>query len=516
MMRIYLTIALCFFYIISFSQNTYVKSIPLKVTYANDIVYTPNGDCIFTQMIKESDSSQSQNLYSIRTNKNGKTLWEKAYGISSFRASLSYMKTFATSDNGLLVFTKAYDLDLKKQTSLILKTDSLGNVQWSKSSFAVSGYFEIRPNDIIEDAEGNFILLYTLRKTTNIYEDYKLQIVKLNTSGDIIFQTGLEHLYEARTYQNFYPSSITEMKGGGYAITLSYDCAECQDGPQPYLLYTNKSGGIISYTSYGPSISKYGEYAAPIAIVKKGNDNFMFGQMLASINNNWVQKYYCIPMSKTGAPLGSTLIPMDTFALQKFIQINDIPYLKMLGSIYTPKHELIRYQYARKSDYGLVKGVILAKYDSLGRLCPNGNLHVFDTLLTRSAGIGPQITGGRRFVDTLIPSNAIITVTSMHASNTDCSGSFETVAIQKPAALQLSITPNPVNSAALLRFSSTTTVTMWLTIVDVTGNIFKRESLLVSTGKNSISLNLSALPHGAYLLNLTSKTQNASVRFVKE
>ncbi|MDX1700691.1 MAG: hypothetical protein R3250_08745, partial [Melioribacteraceae bacterium] len=127
----------------------------------------------------------------IKTDSMGNILWEKSFGSNAVEL-LRDLKP--TSDNGFII-TGWGGADVYSGKFTMIKTDSLGEIIWSKSLFTGEGY------GVIETSDNNYIA------TGTIDHDY-ICIIKLDSNGDEI-------------WRNVFPNAI---------FGFGQDVIETQDG----------------------------------------------------------------------------------------------------------------------------------------------------------------------------------------------------------------------------------------------------------------------------------------------
>ena len=81
-------------------------------------------------------------------------------------------------------------------------------------------------------------------------------------------------------------------------------------------------------------------------------------------------------------------------------------------------------------------------------------------------------------------------------------------------ANQLSIQPNPARDYAELLYSTNIAANVILTISDVTGKTISQETRTVTEGDNKLSLDISNLQRGYYLVMVTNQNQMQYARLV--
>jgi hypothetical protein len=81
----------------------------------------------------------------------------------------------------------------------------------------------------------------------------------------------------------------------------------------------------------------------------------------------------------------------------------------------------------------------------------------------------------------------------------------------------VALMPTLVNSSTVLNLSSSLNTKIDIAITDNSGKLVYRQSALINNGSNTMTLNLSELAAGTYLLNAsTAEGKNSSIRFVKQ
>ncbi len=249
-----------------FSQKVFKYKVRASKTYgAVVIVGADNEDYITAYLKVASENNSTDDIGVTRVDKNGKSIWDKIYGTS---LTESTPRLLATSNNGFVIFAKSYDPPKPKEYSaIIFKCDSLGNIEWSKKISAEQGDFNLIPIQIIEDAEGNFVLLYQIE----LHNEIQIQLLKFNKKGDFIFQTGFKNLYDYRESQYFKTNSITVSNNGDFLVAFLYSCSLCQNGPRSYFVRISKDGIPYSYKRAGPDLHSYYDYYRPLLVFQKNS-----------------------------------------------------------------------------------------------------------------------------------------------------------------------------------------------------------------------------------------------------
>lgn len=225
----------------------------------------PNRD--WGQMIKQTNdggfvivgTTWSFNLpvdiYVIRTNADGDTLWTRAYGTTMSDYGYAIVQT---SDDGFVIsgFTSP---SLGTDDVYLLKLDAIGNLMWAKT---YGGTRMEQCNDVIQTNDGGYAL-------TGFTDSYGI-----TTEGDvfIIKTDSLGNIQWTKTYGGSDEENgqdIIQTSDGGYLVgggTFSFGAGDF-DG---YLLKTDSSGDLIWSKTYGRDLEDW-----IVSLSKAGDNNYI-------------------------------------------------------------------------------------------------------------------------------------------------------------------------------------------------------------------------------------------------
>ncbi len=172
-------------------------------------------------------------VYLVKTNALGDTLWTRTYGGSGWDEGNSVQQT---SDGGYIVagYTTSGDADV-----YLIKTNTTGDTLWTRTyggNFDDQGYF------VQQTTDGGYII------TGSTYSygigNYLVYLIKTNASGDTLW---------TRTYggtRGDWGFSVQQTIDGGYVIAGRTDSfgAGSED---VYLIKTNTSGATLWTKTYG-------------------------------------------------------------------------------------------------------------------------------------------------------------------------------------------------------------------------------------------------------------------------
>ncbi len=205
-------------------QRMYNRGVQLSVGYG--LHCTRDGGFIFTGTIDSSGMGTNMDVFLVRTNQNGDTLWTRSYGRPKNDAGEAVLET---SDSGFVVFGTSFNtID---RDFYLAKVDKNGNLLWNKT---YGGTNDEVGRSICQTSDGGFAFTgMTYSYTKNGDCDY--YIVKTNSSGDTLW---------TKTFGNDDVSQanmIRQTADGGYIIGGSQMEVNFY---HPFLVKTNSVGAI--------------------------------------------------------------------------------------------------------------------------------------------------------------------------------------------------------------------------------------------------------------------------------
>lgn len=188
-------------------------------------------------MIGRSDtySNGQSDIWVVRTDAYGNTMWSRSYGGTQFDFGNMIR---ITSDGGFVMagFTNSYGAG--DNDAWIIKTDVLGNVQWSKT-FGNSGVQELEA--IIQTSDGGYAALGINNSTGTQYYDFYL--VRLDANGDSLYTKNIGGGgYEIG-------NSIQQTPDGGFILAGQSYSYGAEDGDF-YAVKTDDMGVVQWYKNY--------------------------------------------------------------------------------------------------------------------------------------------------------------------------------------------------------------------------------------------------------------------------
>ncbi len=189
-----------------------------------------------------SGINENDDIYLIRTDANGKMLWNKTYGGAENEYGVSVLESDA---GGFIVagWKESFDTTIDKEIILI-KTDADGEVLWKKT---YGGMDDEIPTSLIATSDGN----YAVCGQTSSFGagDFDALLIKIDTEGNEIWRKtyGWENIE--------YAYSVQETDDGGFILggisnsktkDLNYDALLVKTDSNGEMVWSNTYGGPIS------------------------------------------------------------------------------------------------------------------------------------------------------------------------------------------------------------------------------------------------------------------------------
>lgn len=207
---------------------------------AKGLQQTNDGGYIISGSITTDATNGPTNIYLIKTDANGDTLWTKTYGASGHEYGIANQ----TSDGGYIISGMTTSFGNSSQLWLV-RTDNVGDTVWTK----VIGGMGNENGQAIETSDNGFIIVGNKSEfSTNSPSD--VWIVKTDNAGNTLWTKtygGSEH--DAAT-------SVEETSDNGFIIganTYSYGNGESDY----WLLRTDNLGDTLWTRTFGGALNEY-------------------------------------------------------------------------------------------------------------------------------------------------------------------------------------------------------------------------------------------------------------------
>lgn len=212
--------------------------------YATCVRQTSDGGYIITGPTGLYGESRGD-VWLLRTDANGDTIWTKTFGGIDNDYGNSVEQT---SDGGYIITGTTDEFYLGSGDLLLIKTDALGNTLWTKI------FGGTNPQDgqaIKQTTDGGYIIGgNTATLDTNGF-DYDIWLLKTDSKGDTIWTKTFEVTRRDRC------SAVEQTADGGYVIagtTDSYDVGRAD----VFLIKTDSNGDIFWTKTFGGEYFDWG------------------------------------------------------------------------------------------------------------------------------------------------------------------------------------------------------------------------------------------------------------------
>jgi hypothetical protein len=194
-------------------------------------------------------------IYLIRANNFGDTIWTKTYGGTDSEIGFDVKQTI---DKGFIIagFTCSYGMGASDV--YLIKTDSLGDTIWTR---AIGGFSNDEAWSVSQTTDGGYIIAGDTY--TGASSDFQVYLIRVNSSGDTIWTKKFGGVYGDWAY------SISQAHDGGYIIAGHTQSFGSLDG-ELYLIRTDSLGDSLWTRTYNPGFSASGS-----SVVQTANKNFI-------------------------------------------------------------------------------------------------------------------------------------------------------------------------------------------------------------------------------------------------
>jgi hypothetical protein len=192
-------------------------------------------------------------VYLLKTDANGDTLWERHYGGEKDDLGRSVFQTFP--DSGYLVIGITESFGAGRNDVYLIKTDADGDTLWTKTYGVVKVHDRARA--AWQTSDGGYVIAGDSHHLWAGY-DYDMYILRTDADGDTlwtrVYGTGR---VDERAY------SVRELPDGGY-IVAGYTGPEDASNYDIYLMKISAAGDSLWTQTYGGSDQDYG-YSVALA-----------------------------------------------------------------------------------------------------------------------------------------------------------------------------------------------------------------------------------------------------------
>ncbi len=436
-----------------------------------DAVQTTDGGYMLAGF---SNVSSNYNMYFIKTDANGDTLYTRSFGGYGGEIANSIIQT---SDGGYLAAGSSSD-NSPNTNLLLYKMDAAGDSMWSTMlSVPVTASLEVA-RDVKQTADGGYIIAGEYNLGQFIRNTY---LIKVNSMGTVIWN---------KTYQVTgadIVASVEITSDGGYIIGGNAVMAGGVNN-NIFLIRTNDIGDTLWTRTYGGIGLDYGGNA-----YQTTDGGFIVGGYTESYGAGQGDAY----LIKTDA--NGVLSWSKTYGGNQYDQFNALCKTFDGGFFGTG--------IAGSFGSGYIYGV---KTDSLGNSNCSQNAAATVTYHT-------PVPEGTTALANYLPGSFLANVVTVQGlldsvTNTVCiviAGVNET----ENNTIQLSVYPNPTTTTMLtVNFTSESNENIDFNITDVTGKTVFTQSLKTTKGITHSIIDVSKFAKGIYILNAKTKQLSGNTK----
>ncbi|MBN4051482.1 hypothetical protein JYU16_01575, partial [bacterium AH-315-M05] len=210
--------------------------------YGYSVQQTADGGFIVTGSTS-SYGAGSGDVYLIKTDANGDTLWTKTYGESGLEFAYSVRQT---TDLGYIITGGTNSFGAGSYDVYLIKTDANGDTLWTKTYGGTGSDYAW---DVQQTADNGYVII----GGTAFGTGGDVYLIRTDANGDTLWTK----TYGSAGYEEGY--SVQQTTDGGYIIGGYTDMGA--GGGDYYLVKTDAGGNVIWSKSYGGSDWEDGTYS---------------------------------------------------------------------------------------------------------------------------------------------------------------------------------------------------------------------------------------------------------------
>jgi hypothetical protein len=433
--------------------------------WALDVQQTSDGGYI-AGGLTNSLSGNYADVYLIRTNSTGDTLWTRIFN----RQYEDYARSVSqTADGGFIIAGRSDEFSGGNPNMLLMKIDPNGNLLWSKT-FGGPNYDEA--HSVQQTTDGGYIVAGIYYNDSGGFQPYDIFLVRTDAVGDTLWSK----LYGG--YNGEAATAVKQTTDGGFIIAGS-------EYFNAYLVRVNANGDTLWTKSYGESVN----YEYPYDVEQTIEGGFILAgyTVVFGAGTNFA---FLIKTDENGDTLWTRVIGQSTDNTMCYSVDQTIDK----GFILTGSQRPISLS---------TSDLVLIKVDSNGHTTCNESSKPFP-ISSPPIEIKSPLTAGT--LASFTQDNSLTTVASGSTAVTICSSVGIEEILPMFNAL-ITIYPNPATNHLNVSFGNLEIEN--LEIVNQLGQI-------VYSQRFTTQIDVSALPAGVYLLTTYSNHQQVTKMFVKE
>lgn len=412
-------------------------------------------------------------VYLIKTDLNGDTLWTKAYGGTGGDEGTYVQKT---SDGGYVITGSTTSFSAGGYDVYLIKTDSIGDTLWTRS---FGGTSDDLGTSVHQVADGGYMIVGNTKSFGAGYKD--VYVIKTNSNGDTLWTK--TYGGSSQDYTGYFGPAGQPTTDGGFIITgttISYGAG----GGDIFLIKINSLGDVLWSKTYGGTFGEEGK-----SVQQTLDGGFIIvGKTLSFRPETADRDIYLVKTDAMGDTMWTRVFG-DT-SLEDYEDGFAVSQTDDGGYIIT----------GRSYGFGSQSDVYMIKIDSNGH---SGGCYEYsmNTIVGNAAfeiGSGAIVGSGG-----FISSPATIVGNPTFDDSILCT-SFVSIKEKSKTLMNVHIYPNPSNNQITIEINSTLKEPAALKIINLLGEEVYCQPIPTTNNSYRQQLNVSNYGKGIYLLTLST------------
>jgi hypothetical protein len=212
---------------------------PANSTYGQSVIQTSDGGFAVAGNINLMNPTANPNVYLLRTNSSGDSLWSKDYTPGYVDVAYSIKQTL---DGGFIMAGYADSIASDSiQDFFLLKTNSLGDSLWSKKYCWHSSDFSGGAHSVVQTNDGGYTLVGSQPQLTGLSDVY---FIKTDDNGNTLWTKKFGGINDDLGYW------LDKTQDNGFII-CGATMTTGEGGYDAYLIKTDENGNLLWEKTYG-------------------------------------------------------------------------------------------------------------------------------------------------------------------------------------------------------------------------------------------------------------------------
>jgi hypothetical protein len=448
--------------------------------------------------------------YLVKTNASGDLMWSKRY----FDVDFSNISDLKKTKDKNYIFSAINTNGIQPDSTYISKTDTAGNVLWSREFYSSNG--AVRGFNVLPTSDKGYLITGTNYNNSGTHGF----LLKLDADGNLLWSKSVNDDVNAGTYLQ----TAVETSTGDYIAAGSGYSA---DSSFYYLIKVNNSG-TLKWTKTIRNNSKSKLYS----LIRTTDKGYLATGDYASSEENNLYDYYFLKLDDKG----NSCNPQGSYgSLQDFGTLINaaVPVYNINSSAYN-----YAVNFTTLGTATSICSVLAAYLVSFNATLQNNivQLQWKTTQQNNTAYFTVQKgSDGRQFSDlkqiaaspnsnTLTAYNAIDN-NPMQGKNfyrlkmVDKDGAINysaVVSVENSVRNLISIAPNPVMDILNVKIPNNNNSKTFFVIADANGKILLQKNITLTQDINNISFNVQSFAKGVYTIKIINDSEVQILKWVKE